>query len=231
MIVPMEGLSVILDALSPGSAAGFLIVTAVISYLLGTLNGAVLISKFVLGDDVRKHGSGNGGLTNFHRTYGGNKLTLIVIATDMLKMVLAVWLSGLIFSIGMPKESVPLFVKYWAGVFCVLGHVFPCTFHFKGGKGILAGGTLALLVDWRVALFAWGFFLLAVVLTRWVSLGSILAATAFGVSSAILYPIPSIAIPALLAAALIDWKHRGNLQRLLRREEPKLSFHRKKAEP
>ena len=179
---------------------------------------------------MRKHGSGNGGLTNFQRTYGGNKLTLMVIATDMLKMVAAVALSWAIFTVVMPLEKPPLFVKYWAGMFCVLGHVFPCTLHFHGGKGILAGGTLALLVDWRVAVFAWGFFFLGVVLTRWVSLGSILAATAFGVSSAIFHPTPSIAVPALLAAGLIDWKHRANLLRLLRGQEPKLSL-RKKAEP
>ena len=212
------------------TAALTLIVTALLSYFLGNCNGAILISKIFLHDDVRKHGSGNGGLTNFQRTYGGNKLTLMVIATDMLKMVAAVALSWAIFSVVMPLEKPPLFVKYWAGMFCVLGHVFPCTLHFHGGKGILAGGTLALLVDWRVAVFAWGFFFLGVVLTRWVSLGSILAATAFGVSSAIFHPTPSIAVPALLAAGLIDWKHRANLLRLLRGQEPKLSL-RKKAEP
>jgi glycerol-3-phosphate acyltransferase PlsY len=226
----MEGISVILEAMSLQTAALTLIVTALLSYFLGNCNGAILISKIFLHDDVRKHGSGNGGLTNFQRTYGGNKLTLMVIATDMLKMVAAVALSWAIFTVVMPLEKPPLFVKYWAGMFCVLGHVFPCTLHFHGGKGILAGGTLALLVDWRVAVFAWGFFFLGVVLTRWVSLGSILAATAFGVSSAIFHPTPSIAVPALLAAGLIDWKHRANLLRLLRGQEPKLSL-RKKAEP
>lgn len=226
----MEGISVILEAMSIQTAALTLIVTALLSYFLGNCNGAILISKIFLHDDVRRHGSGNGGLTNFQRTYGGNKLTLMVIATDMLKMVLAVVLSWGVFTFVMPLEQPPLFVKYWAGLFCVLGHVFPCTLHFHGGKGILAGGTLALLVDWRVALFAWGFFLLGVVLTRWVSLGSVMAATAFGVSSALLHPTPSIAVPALLAAGLIDWKHRANLLRLLRGEEPKLSL-RKKAEP
>ncbi|MDY3014788.1 MAG: glycerol-3-phosphate acyltransferase [Evtepia sp.] len=225
-----QGISVLLEALRPGSAALWLLVTAVISYLLGTLNGAILVSKFFLKDDVRKHGSGNGGLTNFQRTYRGSKLILIVLVTDMLKMVLAVAISWGLFSVALAGAPVPLFVKYWAGVFCVLGHVFPCTLHFQGGKGILAGGTLALLVDWRVALFAWGFFLLGVVFTRWVSLGSVMAATAFGVSSSILFPIPSIMIPALLAAALIDWKHRGNLKRLIRGEEPKLSFRSKKKE-
>lgn len=226
----MEGISVILEAVSLQTAILILALTAALSYFLGNCNGAILISKIFLHDDVRQHGSGNGGLTNFQRTYGGNKLTLMVIATDMLKMVAAVALSWGIFTVAMPLEEPPLFVKYWAGMFCVLGHVFPCTLHFHGGKGILAGGTLALLVDWRVAVFAWGFFFLGVLLTRWVSLGSIMAATAFGVSSALFHPTPSIAVPALLAAGLIDWKHRANLLRLLRGEEPKLSL-RKKAEP
>ena len=227
----MEGISVILEAMSLQTAIMGLAVTAVLSYFLGTCNGAILISKIFLHDDVREHGSGNGGLTNFQRTYGGTKLTLMVIATDMLKMVASVALSWGIFTVMLPLETPPLFVKYWAGLFCVLGHVFPCTLNFHGGKGILAGGTLALLVDWRVACFAWGLFLVGVVLTRWVSLGSLMAATAFGVSSAVFHPTPSIAIPALLAAGLIDWKHRANLLRLLRGEEPKLSLHRKKAEP
>ena len=92
----------------------------------------------------------------------------MVIATDMLKMVLSVLIAWGIFTVVMPMgEKPPLFIKYWAGVFCVLGHVFPCTLHFRGGKGILAGGTLALLVDWRVALIAWGLFFLGVLLTRW----------------------------------------------------------------
>jgi glycerol-3-phosphate acyltransferase PlsY len=222
------GFSALLSAL-PGSTIGVtLLLSAVIAYFLGTFNGAVFVSKVFFKDDVRDHGSGNGGLTNFQRTYGGRKLTLVVIAADMLKVVLSVVIARAIFACVMPIPDIPLFVTYWAGVFCVLGHVFPCTLHFRGGKGILAGGTLALIVDWRVALFAWGFFLIGVILTRWVSLGSVMAATAFGVSSAIIYPVPSIAIPALLAAGLIDWKHRANIKRLLKGEEPKLSLKKKK---
>lgn len=225
----MEGLSVILAAVPHGTAALLLAVTAVIGYLFGNCNGAIMISKLVLRDDVRTHGSGNGGLTNFQRTYGGTKLTVIVIAVDMLKVVASVYIALGLFSLVLAEP--PLFVKYWAGIACVVGHVFPCTLHFHGGKGILCGGTLALLVDWRVAVFAWGLFLLGVVLTRWVSFGSVMAGTAFGVSSAVFHPAPSIAIPALLAGALIVWKHRANIRRLVRGEEPKLSLHRKKAQP
>ncbi len=226
----MNGLSAILTVLSPAMTAMLLAVTAVLSYLLGTCNGAILVSRFFLGDDVRKHGSGNGGLTNFQRTYGGNKLTLLVIGVDVVKVILAVWLSLLFFSIVMSTKTVPVFVRYWSGLFCVVGHIFPCTLHFKGGKGILTGGTLAFLVDWRVAAVAWGLFLLAVIVTRWVSLGSVLAALAFGITTPILYPIPSIIIPAVFVSALILWKHQENIKRLLRGEESKLSL-RKKAEP
>lgn len=220
----MEGISVILSQLSPGLSAGLLALTAAIGYLLGNCNGAVMVSKLLFHDDVRTHGSGNGGLTNFHRTYGGRWVTLVVIAVDMLKVVASVAIAWAIFTRFMPHGYVPLFVKYWAGIFTVVGHVFPFALKFHGGKGILAGGTLALLVDWRVAVCAWGCFLIGVVLTRWVSMGSLLAATAFGVSSALFHPTPSIAIPALLAGALIDWKHRANFQRIRNGTESKLTF-------
>ena len=226
----MEGISVILSQLRPELAALLLFGTALIGYLLGNCNGAVMVSKLLFHDDVRTHGSGNGGLTNFHRTYGGKWVTIVVIAVDMLKVVIAVYLSVYIFRRYMPNGYVPLFVKYWAGIWTVVGHVFPFALKFHGGKGILAGGTLALLVDWRVAVCAWGCFLIGVIITRWVSFGSILAATAFGVSSALFHPVPSIAIPALLAGALIDWKHRENAKRIRAGTESKLTF-KKKAPP
>lgn len=222
----MEGISVILSELSPELSAGLLLLTAVVGYLLGNCNGAVMVSKLLFHDDVRTHGSGNGGLTNFHRTYGGRWVTIVVIAVDMLKVVASVAIAWAVFSRFMPHGYVPLFVKYWAGIFTVIGHVFPFALKFHGGKGILAGGTLALLVDWRVAVCAWGCFLIGVILTRWVSMGSLLAATAFGVSSALFHPTPSIAIPALLAGALIDWKHRENFKRLLAGTESRLTFQR-----
>ena len=220
----MEGINVILSQLSPGLSAGLLVLTAAIGYLLGNCNGAVMVSRLLFHDDVRTHGSGNGGLTNFHRTYGGRWVTLVVIAVDMLKVVASVAIAWNIFLQVMPHGYVPLFVKYWAGIFTVVGHVFPFALKFHGGKGILAGGTLALLVDWRVAVCAWGCFFIGVILTRWVSMGSLLAATAFGVSSALFHPTPSIAIPALLAGALIDWKHRENFKRIRAGTESKLTF-------
>ena len=124
---------------------------AVIAYFCGCFNGAVIVSKYILRDDVRNHGSGNAGLTNFHRTFGG-PLTAVVILCDVLKAVAALLLSTAIFRHFMfDGANILTFAKYWAGVFCLLGHMFPCMFHFKGGKGILSGGTIAIMIDWRVA--------------------------------------------------------------------------------
>lgn len=204
-------------------------IIALIAYFCGCFNGAVIVSKYILHDDVRNHGSGNAGLTNFHRTFGG-ALTFVVILTDMLKAVVALWLSGVVLRCFGTGEGDMLFVmgKYWAALFCLLGHMFPCMFGFKGGKGILSGGTIALMVDWRVALVVWGGFLILVVLTRYVSLGSVWAGASFPFISWYCFPEPVIVVLAFLCGGLVVWQHRGNIQRLLRGEERKFSLHKKK---
>ena len=196
--------------------------SAVFAYFCGCFNGAVIVSKYILRDDVRNHGSGNAGLTNFHRTFGG-PLTAVVILTDVLKAVIAVllgsWLLGFID---------PLFGKYWAGLFCLLGHMFPCMFHFKGGKGILSRGTIAIMIDWRIALVVWGGFLILTALTRYVSLGSLWAGASFPFISWYCYPDPVIVVLAFACGGLVVWQHRANIKRLLSGTENKFSFHRKK---
>ena len=195
---------------------------AAASYLLGCFNGAVIVSKYILRDDVRSHGSGNAGLTNFHRVFGG-PLTFVVILCDVLKAVAALllsqWLIGGLFGV--------VFAKYWAGLFCLVGHMFPCMFRFKGGKGILSGGTIALMVDWRVALVVWGGFLILTILTRYVSLGSVWAGASFPFITWICYPDPAIVVLAFACGGLVVWKHRANIKRLLQGNENKLSFHKK----
>ena len=202
---------------------------ALIAYFCGCFNGAVIVSKYILHDDVRNHGSGNAGLTNFHRTFGG-ALTFVVILTDMLKAVVALWLSGVVLECLFPGEPEIMFVlaKYWAALFCLLGHMFPCMFGFKGGKGILSGGTVALMIDWRIALVVWGGFLILVILTRYVSLGSVWAGASFPFISWYCYPHPIIVVLAFLCGGLVVWQHRGNIQRLIHGNERKLSFHKKK---
>ena len=116
--------------------------TAVIAYFCGCFNGAVIVSKYILRNDVRKHGSGNAGLTNFFRTFGG-PLTFVVILTDVLKAVVAILVARELFTAGYTDflsaaDATAFwrtFADYWAALFCLLGHMFPCMFHFKGGEG------------------------------------------------------------------------------------------------
>ena len=202
-----------------------MVIAAAASYFLGCFNGAVIVSKYILRDDVRNHGSGNAGLTNFHRTFGGG-LTFVVILCDVLKAVIAVLLGSWLFAWD------PLLGKYFAALFCLLGHMFPCMFHFKGGKGILSGGTIALMIDWRVALVVWGGFLILAVLTRYVSLGSLWAGASFPFATWIFHPgtagpDPAIIALAFLLGGLVVWQHRGNAQRLLHGTERKFSLHKK----
>ncbi len=206
--------------------AVLLIGIAVVAYLCGCFNGAVIVSKYILRNDVRRHGSGNAGLTNFYRTFGG-PLTLVVILTDVIKAVVAILVSVFLMGRFAGPEWVVL-GKYWAGVFCLLGHMFPCMFKFKGGNGILSGGTIALMMDWRIALVVWGGFLVLAILTRWVSLGSIWAGASFPFATWFVYHDAAVTLLAIFIGALVVWKHRGNLKRILRGEESKFSLHRKK---
>ena len=194
---------------------------AVISYFLGCFNGAVIISKYILRDDVRNHGSGNAGLTNFHRTFGGPLMALVILC-DMLKAALAVWIGSTVFGNMMPE--IALVGKYWAALFCLLGHMFPCMFQFRGGKGILSGGTIAIMIDWRIALVVWGGFLILVVLTRYISLGSVWAGASFPFISWYCYPNPVIVVLAFLCGGLVVWKHRSNIKRLLNGTESKFQL-------
>ena len=101
------------------------LLTAAIAYFCGCFNGAVIVSKYILRDDVRDHGSGNAGLTNFHRTFGG-ALTLVVILCDVLKAVVAILAGAALFrSMVADQAMVMVLAKYWAGLFCLLGHMFP----------------------------------------------------------------------------------------------------------
>ena len=203
--------------------AARLAAAAVIAYLLGCFNGAVIVSKYILRDDVRTHGSGNAGLTNFYRTFGG-PLTAVVILTDVLKAVAAVLVSLWLVGLPLGWEAI---AKYWAGVFCLLGHMFPVMFRFKGGKGILSGGTIAWMIDWRVALVVWGGFLILSVATKYVSLGSCWAGLSFPFVSWFVYQNYVILLLSIICGGLILYQHRGNIKRLLNGTENKFHLHRK----
>ncbi len=220
-----HGISALMADLPNGLIWMLLAFAAVESYLLGCINGAVVVSKHILQDDVRNHGSGNAGLTNFYRTFGG-KLSFAVIAADVLKTMVAVLLAVVPFLTVMPV--VPVFVRFWAGLFCCVGHMFPCMFQFRGGKGILSGGALVLLLDWRIALATIGIFILVVFFTRLVSLASCTAAVVLPIVSVVVYRAPSIFFTALLMGLLILWQHRGNLIRISQGKERQFTFKREK---
>ena len=185
-----------------------------VSYLLGNHNGAVAVSH-MMHDDVRSHGSGNAGLTNFIRNYGVGK-ALYVILIDAGKAVLACLVTGLLLR---PYG-------YWmggmalGGLAVMLGHAFPALLGFRGGKGILSGLFVALTIDWRIALIILGVFLVIYLATQYVSLGSVLAATAFAVSFGLLHwENRTVAICGILMGCLAVFMHRDNIRRLLKGQE------------
>ena len=194
---------------------------AIISYLLGNLNGAVIISSVFAHDDVRTHGSGNAGLTNFIRNYGTHT-ALFVILIDVGKAALACLISGLLVARqGHYADGVSV-----GALFVILGHVFPALLGFKGGKGILSGVTVAVMMDWRIGLFVFGIFLVAYLLTSYVSLGSVLSSGSFGFIYAWIHwgeGLFPIAV-GLFLSCLVVWMHRANLVRLVKGEERKTNL-------
>lgn len=197
------------------------ILTAVIAYLLGNLNGAVIISHLVAHEDVRTKGSGNAGLTNFTRNYGASA-SVFVILIDVGKAAAACLVGGLLLGrFGHYIDGVAL-----GGLFVIVGHDFPVLLGFKGGKGILSGVTVALMLDWRIGLFVFGIFLVAYFLTHYVSLGSVLSSGSFGFLYAWvhrgenLFPI----LVGFFLSALIVWMHRSNIVRLVKGEERKTNL-------
>ena len=200
-----------------------ILITALVSYLLGNLNGAICMSKLLEKDDVRNHGSGNAGLTNFLRSYGGWK-TLLVILMDMGKAVLACLLGRyLLEGYGYGLEGAML-----AAVSVSLGHDFPALLGFRGGKGILCGFTVALMLDWRVALILLGVFAVVFALTQYVSLSSVLAAAAFCVAFCVFYwGRPWVAAGGVFLGVLAIAMHHANIVRLCKGTENKFSIRKK----
>ena len=187
-------------------------IIAVCAYLLGSLSFAIIVSKLTLGKDIRNYGSGNAGLTNAYRTMGAKK-TLLVLLGDIAKGAAAV-------SIGMVLAG-PV-GKLTAGIFVILGHMFPLYFGFKGGKGVLV------FFDWRVFGIAFLLFVLAVALTKWISLGSILGAISFPITTWVFYRDPVLTAMALGMAAVVVFMHRSNIGRIIHGKENKFSFKSKK---
>ena len=133
------------DGIRPLVLFGCLFVVLCASYLLGSINSAILISRVIYKDDIRTHGSGNGGMTNMLRTFGG-KAALLTLAGDLGKTAIAISLAGLVFGFGYVAGISICEFCYLAGLFAVLGHIFPIYYKFKGGKGVLVTSTMALIL-------------------------------------------------------------------------------------
>ena len=208
----------------------FNVITAIIAYLIGSVNFSVILSKKMAGFDVREKGSGNAGTTNMLRSVG-KKAAALTLICDVLKGVIAIVIAiilGNIFQV----EDKALLVQI-AGVAVVLGHTFPIFFGFKGGKGVATALGVLLMINWHIGLICLIFALVLMILTKMVSLGS--------VGAAILYPILVLCMPestgylvpgshfnyivfSIILAAIVIFNHRSNIKRLLSGTENKLDF-------
>lgn len=215
----------------------FLFVSVASAYLLGSINSAIIISKTLYKDDIRKHGSGNPGLTNMLRTYGKGAAGLTLLG-DVLKTALSVFIAGVLFGFhyygGISDHDGYCYV---AGLAAVVGHIFPLYYRFKGGKGVLSTAVVALILAPVPALILIAIFVAIVAISKYVSLGSVSAAILFpvivnGYFNFALSTAPHgiISLSTIAMAVLIVWCHRGNLQRISNRTERKLSFGKKKSD-
>ena len=197
-----------------------IVITVLMGYLLGNLNGAVCMSQLIAHEDVRSHGSGNAGLTNFIRNYGAGK-SVAVIAIDGGKAAIACLAGGLILApYGMKLEGTAI-----GGAALMLGHDFPALLGFKGGKGIMSGCLIAFMVDWRIGLLILGIFALVYLITGYVSLGSVLAAVAFCLGFVIFHHDNlTVMLCGVLMGALAVFMHRSNIARLIKGQEKKTNL-------
>ena len=185
---------------------------AVVSYLLGSINPAILISKIRFGEDIREKGSGNPGTTNMLRNYG-KKFGAMTFGFDLLKTAVSVIVGTVVAGFA---------GAYVAGFCCMLGHMFPCYYGFKGGKGVAVVAAMVLLTEPLVFLVLLAIFAVALLITKYVSLGSIFAAAMYPI---VLYnflsPPDLRVVVAFAAAVLIIAKHKENIIRLREKSENK----------
>ena len=210
-----------------------ILATIAIPYLLGSINSAIIVSKVGYKDDIRNHGSGNAGLTNTLRTYGLGAAGVTLLG-DILKTVLAITVAGVIWGFGYVAGISTQQFLYVAGLFSVLGHIFPVYYGFKGGKGVLATATMALMLSPIPCVILLAIFVGLVAWTKYVSLGSVVGVGLYPVIVSGYFMVRfGVAAPGLTAlctvllAILIVWCHRGNLQRISDRTERKISFKKK----
>jgi len=215
-----------------------ILLTALLSYLLGSCNSAIIVGKLIQKKDIRDYGSHNAGLTNTLRCFGKGCAALTLIG-DLGKGIVAVLLSKGLFhllQVGFTPAMDLQLVGYIAGIFAILGHVFPLYYGFKGGKGVLVGVSVFLVIDWRVFCILIGIFIIVLILTKYVSLGSIIASACCPVVTFLMQHFRAEPLPlwyqlvntgmAALMAGWVIFMHRSNIERLRSGTENRFSFHR-----
>lgn len=199
------------------------LVSIAAAYLLGSVNFAIIISSRQYNEDIRTFGSKNAGMTNMMRTYG-KKAAAMTLVGDALKAIVASTIGRLLLGeLG----------AYVAALFCVVGHMFPIFYGFRGGKGVVTIAAAILMCDPLVFVILFTIFVVILLGTKFLSLGSIMCM--------LLYPIVLDRITQLLwghpneyqlfavsMAILVIAKHHENISRLLRGEERKFSFKKSK---
>ncbi len=210
------------------------LICLVIGYICGLFQTGYIYGK-LHHIDIRQHGSGNAGTTNALRTLGW-KAGVITFLGDCLKCVFAVFVAWLLF--GKSHERMFELLAMYAGVGAVLGHNFPFYLQFKGGKGIAATAGILLAVNPKVAIVAYLTFIVIVVATRYVSLGSIILVIMFAIGMVVQGEIfgTTLTVPeryeiyalSIFLTILAIYKHKENIKRLLHGTENKLSFSKKK---
>ena len=221
------------------------LITAAIAYLLGSVSSSIIFTKlFNNNQDIRGMGSGNAGLTNVLRSVGV-KTAIFTFIFDAAKAGIAVCVGRELFRYICVQNSLPAYLAeygaYLAGLVCVLGHIYPLYFGFRGGKGILSTGAMLAFIDWRVFVVAISIFVVVLAITKIVSISSILGAASAPVSNfcfiyfveyrggasahgavPLSYVWVTTAIMLVLSAMLI-WKHKANIIRLKNGSEKKFS--------
>lgn len=219
-----------------------MLLTMVISYLLGSISFAIIITKRFSGKDIRSFGSGNAGATNVLRSQG--KLpALLTFVGDLLKSMLSVYVGGLLLRslqlapitdstlLTHDPENLVLVGSYLAGLCCVLGHIYPVFFGFRGGKGVMTILGMMLILDWRTALIALAIFALVVLCSRMVSLGSITAGICLPIITYVLrtyadgqawQTVAFCTVATALVALIAIIKHHENIKRIIAGTESKI---------
>ena len=210
----------------------FAAIVALAAYLIGSVSFAVIVSRVGAQDDVRRHGSGNAGMTNILRNYG-KKMAAFTALGDFGKGIVAVAVGRMIFTLA---GITVLDGGYIAGFFVVLGHLFPLYFGFKGGKGVLVAGGTILAIQPVLIPFLAVIFLACLLPTGMVSLGSVTMAALYPVLT-ILYGVfrgysaadlTVCAIGSVIMGAMVIYMHRSNIQRIREGKEYRFGRHGKK---